>query len=476
MTRLLLISNDVVDTHMAGSGLRYWEMARALAGKLDVTLATPDHSLPGEGFTTCIYERKEWRSIEPTVSQAQVLLFDGNLFEVFPELITCGKPLILEAANTYSFETIHQFLDQPPEVQIDSFSTKLEITRQVGLAGDFFFCANERQRDYWLGVLNALGRINPGTYKADQTLRQLIDIVPFGLPPGKPEHTEPVMKGVIPGISATDQVMLWGGGLWQWLDPLSLVRAVARVSVDHPDLRLVFPGTRHPNPIIAEMPMLRQTRDLSDRLGLTGRVTFFGDWAPYQLWPSFLLEADIGASMHLDTLETHFAFRTRMLDYIWAGLPMVVTGGDVTSSLVAEHNLGKVVPPGDELAIAAAIVRLLETPNLREAYRERFEKVRPDLAWERMCEPITRFCEQPRFAADHEASAGAGQNAPEEPGASGAGWQSAYGNALAMRGQRERREQQAEIERLRALVRGYEEGRFIRLMQQMAHLRGKLGV
>jgi glycosyltransferase involved in cell wall biosynthesis len=472
MTRLLLISNDVVDTRMAGSGLRYWEMARALAGRLDVTLAAPDHSLPGEEFSTHIYRPEKWTSIEPAISQAEVLLFDGNLFEQFPELATCGRPLILEAANTYSFETLHQFLDQPLELQMASFSAKLEITRQVGLAGDFFFCASQRQRDYWLGVLNALGRINPDTYSTDATLYQLIDIVPFGLPSRQPEHTEPVMKGVIPGIGPTDQVVLWGGGLWQWLDPLSLVRAVARVAADRPSLRLVFPGTRHPNPVMADMPMLKQTMDLSDRLGLTGKVTFFGDWAPYHQWPSYLLEADIGASIHLDTLETHFAFRTRMLDYIWAGLPMVVTGGDTTGELVTNYNLGAVVPPGDDEAIAAALARLLETPNLRQAYRQRFEQVRPSLTWEKVCEPIARFCDRPRFAADHETGEGSYQVLARElrPG------ESAPGNAFAYQRQRERIEQQAEIERLRALVRGYEEGRFIRLTRQIAHWRGRLGV
>jgi hypothetical protein len=263
--------------------------------------------------------------------------------------------------------------------------------------------------------------------------------------------------------------------LWQWLDPLSLVRAVARLSEAHPNLRLVFPGTRHPNPIIAEMPMLKQTMALSDELGLTGRVAFFGDWVPYQQWPSFLLEADIGASMHLDTLETRFAFRTRMLDYIWAGLPMVVSRGDTTSELVAEHNLGRVVPPGDDEAIAAAIASLLETPNLRESCHERFEQVRRDLAWAKVCEPIVRFCDQPRFAADHETGEGLGQPPTGEfgPGSPGSG--SVPETASAQR-LRERREQQAEIERLKALVRGYEEGRFIRMMRQMAHLRRKLGV
>jgi hypothetical protein len=41
---------------------------------------------------------------------------------------------------------------------------------------------------------------------------------------------------------------------------------------------------------------------------------------------------------------------------------------------------------------------------------------------------------------------------------------------------RERDSQRAEIERLTALVHGYEQGRFIRLMQQMGRWREKLGV
>jgi glycosyltransferase involved in cell wall biosynthesis len=461
MTQLLLISNDIVDTRMAGPGVRYWEMARALSSKLDVALATPGSSRPGDGFATHTYVHRQWDTIEPTVLAADVLLFDGNLLAEFSQLATSGKPLILEATYPYSFETLHQFSDHPRQQQMANFHAKLEITRQVGTAGDFFFCANERQRDYWLGVLDALGRINPDTYGTDGTLYQLIDTVPFGLPSRAPSYAGPVMKGVIPGISQSDRVILWGGGLWQWLDPLSLVRAVAQLAGEYPDLRLVFPATRHPNPLIAEMPMLKQTLDLSDQLGLTGKVTFFGDWVPYDLWPSYLLEADIGASMHFDTLETHYAFRTRMLDYIWAGLPMVVTGGDTTSELVRSYDLGAVVPPGDEGAIATALSRLLSTPDLRQDYSQSFEKVRPRFTWETVCEPIARFCEHPHFAADRGPDIGALAAAESSRG------------AFAPQNPSGRDRQQAEIERLTALVNGYEQGRFIRLMQRLSRWRSK---
>ena len=49
-------------------------------------------------------------------------------------------------------------------------------------AGDFFICASEAQRDFWIGTLHSRGRINPRTYADDPTLRRLIDVVPFGLP------------------------------------------------------------------------------------------------------------------------------------------------------------------------------------------------------------------------------------------------------------------------------------------------------
>lgn len=442
---ILLIAHDVVNARMAGPGVRYWEMARALSGPLSVTLATPGPGLPDERFTPFAYARGDWDSIAPAIAQADVLLFTGDLLIDFPQLSQCGKPLVIEATYPYTFESLQLHSRQPLDQQMPSFTARMETMRRAALAGDFFFCANQRQRDYWLGVLDALGRINPYTYAADQTLYQLIDIVPFGLPSRPLEHVAQVIKGVIPGIGPHDRVVLWGGGLWEWLDPLSLVQAIARVAEKRPDVRLVFPATRHPNAAIPDMPMRAKTVELSDQLGLTGKAIFFGDWVPYELWPSYLLEADIGASLHLEALETHFAFRTRMLDYIWAGLPMVVTGGDTTSELVTRYGLGQVVLPRDAQAVAEAIVQLLDTPDLREIHRARFEQVRPDFTWEKVCEPIVRFCQQARLAPDRAAGL----------------------TAIAPNGDAAMAERDAEIARLQELVAGYERGRFIQLMKRL---------
>src|SRR5664280_3299763 len=47
--------------------------------------------------------------------------------------------------------------------------------------------------------------------------------------------------------------------------------------------------------------------------------------SPYTERSDHLLDADVGVSTHFDHVETEFSFRTRILDYLWTGLPIVAT-------------------------------------------------------------------------------------------------------------------------------------------------------
>jgi glycosyltransferase involved in cell wall biosynthesis len=139
-------------------------------------------------------------------------------------------------------------------------------------------------------------------------------------------------------------------------------------------------------------------------MGLYGRHVFFNEgWVPYEERANYLLEADIGVSTHHDYVENLFSFRTRILDYVWAGLPMIVSAGDSASEeIVARHNLGCTVAPGDVDGLAQAIAEMLEMPDLRAAYRSRFQEIRQALTWTHAVEPLARFCRDPRPAADRD--------------------------------------------------------------------------
>jgi glycosyltransferase involved in cell wall biosynthesis len=267
--------------------------------------------------------------------------------------------------------------------------------------GDFFLCASEKQRDFWLGQLSAVGRINPKNYDADETMGSLIAVVPFGVPDEPPVHTRQALKGVVPGIGADDRVILWGGGIYNWFDPLTLLHAVDRLRQRRPDVRLFFLGLKHPNPDVPEMRMAVAARKLSDALGLTDKHVFFNEgWVAYEDRQNYLLEADIGVSTHLDHVETAFSFRTRILDYLWTGLPIVATAGDTFADLIQSRGLGVTVPPGDVEALEEALFGLLDDEAAAAACRLRLAEIVADHAWSKVLAPLVAFCRAPKRAAD----------------------------------------------------------------------------
>jgi len=233
--------------------------------------------------------------------------------------------------------------------------------------------------------------------------------VPFGLPTQPPQHTQQVLKGIYPGIRPDDKVLLWSGGLWDWLDTSTLLQAMARLADSRPDVKLFFMGVEHHNPQEAQRRGTRETLALAEQVGLTGRTVFFNDWVPYQERANYLLEADVSVSLHRDHLESRFAFRTRFLDNLWAGLPVVATRGDVLSEQVEAEGLGRVVEPGDVVGVVRAILDLVDTPDLRAAYRPRFERVAAAYRWDVVTRPLIEFCAAPHLAPDkpyrHGASA-----------------------------------------------------------------------
>jgi glycosyltransferase involved in cell wall biosynthesis len=400
--------------------------------------------------------------LAPAVEEVDTILLCGDVLAWFPVLRQVGVPLIVDGYDPHTLETLALFAGS--EEQKRRHQERERVLRMQCQAGDFFICASERQRDWWLGLLEATGRINVHTYNDDPSLRSLIDVVPFGLPSSPPRHTHQVLKGVWPGIRPEDKVVLWGGGLWQWLDPLTAVRAFALIRGQRDDVKLVFPGTRHPNSAVRDMPMLRDTVRLADGLGLTDKQVFFGDWVPYQMWPNYLLESDVGLSLHFDTLETRLAFRSRVLDYIWAGLPMVVTQGDAISGVIARLGLGEVIGYGKEDELAAALLRLLEQPP--STIDGRFEEARTQLRWEKVATPLIAFCRNPRPAADR---------ADEGKQGSSAGTFNDQHDANLDALRTTIAEQEAEIVHLRERLSGYEQGRLIRKMKWLRSARPKRG-
>jgi GT2 family glycosyltransferase len=395
---LLIVSHDIVDVKMAGPGMRYLEMARALSADLDVTLAIPSEtSIDAQGLRLVRYREDRPGSLEVLVENSDIALVSGYLVEKFPFLESTRTRLVVDLYDPLVLENLHYCLQEPFEAREGLNEKTISVTNRLAKIGDFYICGNERQRDYWMGVLTANGRVNPRNFNHDPTFYSLIDIVGIGFPSRSPMH-HPILRGIHPQIPPESRIVLWGGGIWNWLDPLTLIKAWPQVISKNPEARLLFLGTRHPNPLVPPHEMAERAQSLAGEIGEKNRSILFFEWLSYEDREALLCESDIGVSLHPIHIETRYSARTRVLDYFWARLPVLVTEGDVTSEWVRQFGLGKVVQPFDVDGVAQSLNTLLN--QHKSAWAASFEPLQETLCWSQVVKPLLRFCLEGGYASD----------------------------------------------------------------------------
>jgi hypothetical protein len=90
--------------------------------------------------------------------------------------------------------------------------------------------------------------------------------------------------------------------------------------------------------------------------------------------------------------------RTRIIDMIWGGLPVVTTTGDTMSDYLSTQRIGVTVSPENPVELASAIVRLLEDPEKRWQMSKRSRALAEgELSWDCQIESLHRFCLDPNF-------------------------------------------------------------------------------
>jgi len=398
--RILVVTGEPLLERMAGPAIRAWEIAAALAPEHDVKLvSTAGSRLTHDAFETGAVLGV--RDLREATDWADVIVFQGFLLEAAPWLRRSSKILVADVYDPMHLEQLEQARDLGPSGRAAAVRETTRVLNDQLARADFLLCASEKQRDFWLGQLAGQGRINPAVYDEDASLDELIAVVPFGVPDEPPVKRRSAIRGVVDGIGPDDKVVLWGGGVYNWFDPLTLLRAVHRLSATRPDIRLYFMGLKHPNPGVPDMRMAWEAQQLAEELGLVGTHVFFNHgWVPYSERADYLLDADVGVSTHFQHIETAYSFRTRILDYLWASLPVVATGGDTFGDLIRDHGLGRVVPERDVDALVEALEAMLYDDEAAAEARAGVARFAPRLAWSTSLKPLVEFCRQPRRAVD----------------------------------------------------------------------------
>lgn len=384
MKPIALVCSEPIRPCMGGIGIRYLEFARRLpAYGFDVLLLSPGQpdAVPDVPFPRARVLHAEPATLAAQVADCACVIAQGQLAN---DLAAAGisPPLVVDLYDPFLIENLHyaSTLGAAPFCR-DLAAWRLQLGR-----GDFFLCASEEQRLYYLGFLTALGRVNPGCAGADPVLRSLIDLVPYGtaIPPA-------AHRPVLPPRERGEKRILFGG-VYEWYDPWTLLHALEQAG--RQEWTVLF--MRSPNPDCTPQPTMQAieawARDGRDH-GVQVRVC---DWVPADRRFDLLRDVDAMAVPHRPGIETQLALRSRMVDALAAGCPIVASRGGAMSRLLEEEGIGWVVPPGDPEPMREALEAVLAGGEDVAARCVAGQAAAMRLfGWERALAPLVRFCRCP---------------------------------------------------------------------------------
>ena len=392
--RIVWYCVDPVGAEMAGPGIRAVELSRRLAGRHEVTLVAP-------GATT-LQDSERLARAEPDALVAALHGADAFVTQGFDfplrSLLRFHGRLVLDLYDPVQLEQLAQFGPAPTPAQRVSLAHVRARLLVLLRRADHVLCASPEQRIFWLGWLGAAGRLAPGTLAGDPEARRLVAVVPFGMPEAPPRRDGQPLRSAI-GASAGDRVALFWGGMWDWMDPALAVRAAGLLAAaEHPIHLALLAGERPGGAVMRAAA--DEARRAAAELRLERRVHFLERWVPYAERGAVLLDADVAVTAHKPSLEAELAFRTRLLDCLWARLPAACTRGDALAAEAERAGWGGAAQAGDAEGLAAVIASLLDpaaNARAREAAAAAAERYR----WSRSADAVLALLDAPPAPRPH---------------------------------------------------------------------------
>ena len=375
MSRVLLVCPEPLGHgHPAGVGIRFLEMQRVLRDDgHSVTLLCPPMT-------------------PESVAQhdADVAIVQGHAANDF---FAHGRPMptVVDLYDPYIIENFHYYESRGAEVFTHDHATLIQSL----VRGDFFLCASESQRLFWLGVMLAVGRLNPIVFETDPRLESLMAIAPFGVPPFR-ERTAP------------DESRVLFGGIYDWYDPILAIDAIAMTRESVADISLTF--NMHPNPSLTPQGKTAEAMDYVAKHRLDSLIRF-EPWFEYERRAEFFDRFTIALLTFPQSLETELSMRTRIYDYLWGGLPIVSSPAPGTNEILERYDCVIVVDSQSPRVIADAVVRAISEQATMRSATESFVR---EHQWSDALRPLRDFCRQPRIDANKETFA-VSMHVPERP-------------------------------------------------------------
>lgn len=366
--------------------MRAWGLAKGLnANGLDVTVAV------NNSFTQELSEHEGVRLINWGLDEQFASLI--NTYDAVIISYCMGDPSVFVVDNIN--DDVQLVLDAyvPIYVEVSARESKdidTEYKNYMGdiarfnkvlMRGDYFLCANEAQKTFYVGVLASLGIVNPRSYRDERIL-----VVPFGI------HNIPAKAKVDPyqnlGIAKKDFVVLWFGGLYPWFHVEELLDAMLILSANK-NIKFVFVGGKNPfNPNPDFFQQYEKAVNFAEEHDLNNRSVFFVDWVDFDERINWYQNAGLVISLNQPGEENKYSWRTRVMDYVWGELAILTNGGDPLSEDLINAGAALRLPKLSASSIVDTIGNIYKNQTKLSTIRQSVKNLKPIYYWDNVTKPL----------------------------------------------------------------------------------------
>lgn len=388
-TKCIILSQGPVPspehTKVEGGGLRCWGLAKGLRANdadLDITVAYHE-SYKQESFTEhfediniATWNNENVRNLIAAYDTVIVSYCMGDLSLTVAESVRPDQQLVLDCyVPIYVEVSARDTNDMDREYR--AFHDDVGRWSQVLARGDLFLCSSEAQKKFYRGVLSGVGRVNPATYGTD-----MIRVVPYGIYRQDPMPSEKPITKALPAGDKDVKKILWFGGIYPWFDLRNLVDGVHQLNKKVPT-RLVIVGAK--NPFNNHPDFTRPYDQLVEHIDSDPelkRLIVMQDWVDFAKRADWYLDSDLVVVINKLGEENELAWRTRLVDFMWADLPIVTNGGDPLGEELLANQAAVRLNGLSADAIADGLEGVLKNPEQLQGLRSNLSKLKQRYFWD----------------------------------------------------------------------------------------------
>jgi glycosyltransferase involved in cell wall biosynthesis len=289
--------------------------------------------------------------------------------------------------------------DKLAEAQIGSyfrqssrgFRNMFRYLREVLTQGDVYSTCSTPQKYSLVGQLGMVSRLNRHTLGYEF----VYPVLPGAPACPRDTNSGPTLRGDLVPTDAF--VVLWCGGYNVWTDVDTLFQALDEAMSRDPRVFFVSVGGSvkiGQNNAYDRLLAMIETSAHRHRFHVLG-------WRPAGEIPAYYRQAEVGISLDALHYETLLGTRTRLVEMMRHGLPVITSVGCELSAIIHDQELGLTFPIGDAAALRDRILALAGDPTGRQILAERAQRyVAHQLSFSETTRPFREWARRPYHAPD----------------------------------------------------------------------------